>query len=155
MVTGVDVVREQLRIAGGGLISVSQHGVTVRGHAIEARINAERPERNFMPTPGRLERWAAPIGTDIRVDTACFPGWIVVPYYDSMLAKIIAWGSDRAHAIARLLHALAHLRVDGVATTTAFARDVLAHPDVAQGGVHTRWIEDVFLPSWSPLEVAG
>ena len=155
MVTGVDVVREQLRIAGGELISVSQRGVTVRGHAIEARINAERPERNFMPTPGRLERWAAPIGTDIRVDTACFPGWIVVPYYDSMLAKVIAWGSDRAQAIARLLHALAHLRVDGVASTTAFARDVLAHPDVARGSVHTRWIEDVFLPSWSPLEVGG
>jgi len=153
MVTGVDVVREQLRIAGGAPLSVSQRDVVMRGHAIEARINAERPEQHFMPTPGRLERWVAPVGSDVRVDTACFPGWVVPPYYDSILAKVIAWGSDRAHAIARLRHALAHLRVEGVATTRAFARDVLAHPDVAQGRMHTRWIEDVFLPSWSPEEV--
>ena len=155
MVTGVDVVREQLRIAGGAPLSVSQREIAVRGHAIEARINAESPERNFMPTPGRLERWAAPVGSDVRVDTACFPGWIVAPHYDSILAKVIAWGSDRAHAIARLRQALAHLRVEGVATTTIFARDVLAHPDVAQGRIHTRWIEDVFLPNWSPLEVTA
>jgi acetyl-CoA carboxylase biotin carboxylase subunit len=155
MVTGVDVVREQLRIAGGAPLSVSQREIAVRGHAIEARINAESPERNFMPTPGRLERWAAPVGSDVRVDTACFPGWIVAPHYDSILAKVIAWGSDRAHAIARLRQALAHLRVEGVATTTTFARDVLAHPDVAEGRIHTRWIEDVFLPNWSPLEVTA
>jgi acetyl-CoA carboxylase biotin carboxylase subunit len=155
MVTGVDVVREQLRIAGGAPLSVSQHEIALRGHAIEARINAESPQRNFMPTPGRLDRWVAPIGSDVRVDTACFPGWVIAPYYDSILAKVIAWGSDRGHAIARLRQALGHLRVEGVETTAAFARDVLAHPDVVAGRVHTRWIEDEFLPKWSPLGVAA
>ena len=155
MVTGIDVVREQLRIAGGAALSVSQHEIAVQGHAIEARINAESPERNFMPTPGRLERWVAPVGSDIRVDTACFPGWTIAPHYDSILAKVIARGSDRAEAIDRLRRALGHLRVEGVSTTTAFARDVLAHPDVLEGRAHTRWIEDVFLPGWSPAQLAA
>jgi acetyl-CoA carboxylase, biotin carboxylase subunit len=155
MVTGVDVVREQLRIAGGGRLSVSQDDVRVRGHAIEARVNAESPARGFMPTPGRLERWAAPVGSDVRVDTACFPGWTVTPHYDSLLAKVIARGENRDEAIRRLLHALAHLRVEGVDTTVGFAQDVLAHPDVVGGRVHTRWIEDEFLPTWSPAEVAA
>jgi acetyl-CoA carboxylase biotin carboxylase subunit len=155
MVTGVDIVREQLRIAGGAPLSVAQTEIAVHGHAIEARINAESPERDFMPTPGRLERWAAPVGSDVRVDTACFPGWTVAPYYDSILAKVIARGSDRAEAIARLRHALAHLRVEGVATTTAFARDVLADPAVVEGRVHTRWIEDAFLPAWSAGQLAA
>jgi acetyl-CoA carboxylase biotin carboxylase subunit len=78
---------------------------------------------------------------------------VVAPYYDSILAKVIAWGSDRGHAIARLRQALGHLRVEGVETTAAFARDVLAHPDVVAGRVHTRWIEDEFLPNWSPVGV--
>jgi acetyl-CoA carboxylase, biotin carboxylase subunit len=149
MVTGVDVVREQLRIAGGAPLSVNQDEVVVRGHAIEARINAESPERGFAPTPGRLERWAAPVGNDVRVDTACFPGWTITPHYDSLLAKVIARGEERADAIERLRRALGHLRVEGVETTAPFARDVLAHPDVVAGSIHTRWLEDVFLPGWT------
>ena len=155
MVTGVDVVREQLRIAGGTPLSVAQDEVEVRGHAIEARINAESPERGFAPTPGRLERWAAPVGSDVRVDTACFPGWTITPHYDSLLAKVIARGEDREDALERLRRALGHLRVEGVETTAPFARDVLAHPDVVAGAIHTRWLEDVFLPSWTPTEVAA
>jgi acetyl-CoA carboxylase, biotin carboxylase subunit len=150
MVTAVDVVREQLRIAGGARLSVSQEQVKVRGHAIEARVNAESPERGFMPVPGTLTRWAVPVTSHVRVDTACFPGWTVTPHYDSILAKVIAWGGGRSEAIARLRHALAHVRVEGVETTAAFAHDVLAHPEFVGGQVHTRWIEDVFLPSWSP-----
>jgi acetyl-CoA carboxylase biotin carboxylase subunit len=149
MVTGVDIVREQLRIAGGQPLSVTQDDVRVSGHAIEVRINAERPEHGFIPTPGRIERWAAPATCDVRVDTACFPGWTIAPHYDSLLAKVIARGDDRARALARTRHALAHLRVEGVATTTRFALDVLDHPDVVTGRVHTRWLEEEFLPDWS------
>jgi acetyl/propionyl-CoA carboxylase alpha subunit len=90
-----------------------------------------------------------------RVDTACFPGWTITPHYDSLLAKVIARGEDRGAAIARLRHALAHLRVEGVETTAEFARDVLAHPDVERGAVHTRWLEEVFLPYWPVAEVAA
>jgi acetyl-CoA carboxylase biotin carboxylase subunit len=152
MVTGLDVVREQLRIAGGEGLSFEQDDVEVRGHAIEVRINAESPERGFLPSPGQVTRWAAPVGSDVRVDTACFPGWTVAPYYDSLLAKVIARGGDRAAALQRTRHALAHLRVEGVATTAGFARDVLAHPDVAAGRTHTRWLEEEFLPSWTAYQ---
>ena len=155
MVTGVDVVREQLRVAGGAPLSVSQDAVHLQGHAIEARVNAESPGNGFMPTPGRLTRWAAPVGSDVRVDTACFPGWTIPPHYDSLLAKVIVHGNDRHATIVRLRRALAHLRVEGVETTAQLARDVLAHPDVESGAVHTRWLEDVFLPNWSSAEVAA
>jgi acetyl-CoA carboxylase biotin carboxylase subunit len=155
MVTGIDIVREQLRIAGGAPLSFGQDGVVVRGHAIEVRINAERPEDGFLPAPGRLAVWAAPIGTDIRVDTACYPGWSVPPHYDSLLAKVIAYGADRGAALRRIDHALRHLRVEGVPTTTGFALDVLHHPDVAACRVHTRWLEEELLPSWTPTEEAA
>lgn len=145
MVTGRDVVREQLRIAGGLPLSFTQADVVVRGHAVEVRVNAEDPDRNFAPTPGRLERWVAPTGSDVRVDSACFPGWRVPPHYDSLLAKVITGGTDRAGALARMAHALEHLRVEGVSTTAPFLRAVLEHPDVVAGGVSTRWLEDVYL----------
>jgi acetyl-CoA carboxylase biotin carboxylase subunit len=144
MVTGVDVVREQLRIAGGDGISRTQDEVALHGHAIEVRINAESAERGFLPSPGTLRRWAAPVGSDVRVDTACFPGWTVSPHYDSLLAKVIVRGEDRATAIDRTRRALAHLRVEGVDTTAEFAAEVLDHPDVRAGRVHTRWLEEEF-----------
>jgi acetyl-CoA carboxylase biotin carboxylase subunit len=155
MVTGIDIVREQLRIAAGEPLRVGQDDVVVTGHAIEARINAERPEDGFLPTPGAMTAWAAPVGTDVRVDTACFPGWVVLPHYDSLLAKVIARSADRAGAIARLRHALRHLHVEGVSTTAGFAHDVLEHPDVVDERVHTRWVEEVFLPAWTARDVAA
>jgi acetyl-CoA carboxylase biotin carboxylase subunit len=148
MVTGVDIVREQLRIAGGEPLSLTQNDVELRGHAIEVRVNAESPGDDFMPTPGRLTSWTAPVGTDVRVDTACYPGWTIGPYYDSLLAKVIARGPTRADAIDTVRHALLHLRVEGVQTTADFARDLLAHPDVAGAQTHTRWIEEEFMPTW-------
>ena len=154
MVTGVDVVREQLRIAGGAPVSLRQDEVEVRGHAVEVRVNAESPEQDFMPTPGRIETWAAPIGTDVRVDTACFPGWTITPYYDSLLAKVITRGADRERALATGRDALRRLRVEGVETTARFARDLLAHPDVVAARTHTRWIEDEFLPGWTARSAA-
>jgi acetyl-CoA carboxylase biotin carboxylase subunit len=155
MVTGVDIVREQLRIAGGERLSVTQDEVELSGHAVEVRVNAESPADDFMPTPGRLTSWAAPVGTDVRVDTACFPGWTIGPYYDSLLAKIITRGPTRADAIARARHALLHLHVEGVETTAGFSRDLLAHPDVTAAQTHTRWIEEDFLPTWNGREAGG
>jgi acetyl-CoA carboxylase biotin carboxylase subunit len=158
VVTGVDVVREMLRIAGGEGLSVGQDEIEVSGHAIEVRINAEDPRRDFAPTPGRVDVWAPPQGTDVRVDTACFPGWTVPPYYDSLLAKLICSGPDREAALARTRQALSHLRVEGVSTTAGFAYDLLGHPEVIAGKVHTKWVEETFLPEWNgasePAEVA-
>jgi acetyl-CoA carboxylase biotin carboxylase subunit len=150
MVTGVDVVREQLRIAGGEGLSVSQEEIEVRGHAIEVRINAESPARDFAPSPGTLTQWAAPQGTGVRVDTACFPGWTIAPHYDSLLAKLIVAGPDREAALERTRRALRHFHVEGVETTAGFALDLLEHPDVVAGRVHTRWVEEEFMPSWTP-----
>jgi acetyl-CoA carboxylase biotin carboxylase subunit len=159
IVTGVDVVREMLRIAGGEGLSVSQGEIEIRGHAIEVRINAESPERDFAPTPGTLTTWAAPEGSDVRVDTACFPGWTVPPFYDSLLAKLIGSGPDRAAALARTRQALRHLRVEGVETTAGFALDLLEDPAVVANRVHTRWVEETFLPEWNraaePAEAAA
>jgi acetyl-CoA carboxylase, biotin carboxylase subunit len=149
IVTGVDVVREMLRIAGGEGLSVSQGEIEIRGHAIEVRINAESPERDFAPTPGTLTTWAVPEGSDVRVDTACFPGWTVPPFYDSLLAKLIGSGPDRAAALARTRQALRHLRVEGVETTAGFALDLLEDPAVVANRVHTRWVEETFLPEWN------
>jgi acetyl-CoA carboxylase biotin carboxylase subunit len=148
LVTGHDIVRLQLRIAGGEPLPFTQDEVRIEGHAIEARVNAENPRQNFTPVPGTLSRWEPPTGAGIRVDTACFAGWTVPPYYDSLLAKVIAAGSDRGAAIDRLRHGLADLRVEGVETTAPFIRDVLEHPDVRSGQVHTRWLEETFLPTW-------
>jgi acetyl-CoA carboxylase, biotin carboxylase subunit len=149
VVTGVDVVREMLRIAGGEGLSVTQEDIVVRGHAIEVRINAEDPARDFLPNPGLVSEWAPPVATDVRTDTACFPGWTVPPYYDSLLAKVIASGPDREAALARMRQALEHLHVVGVETTAGFALDLLAHPDVVAGKIHTKWVEETFLPEWT------
>jgi acetyl-CoA carboxylase biotin carboxylase subunit len=155
LVTGIDIVREQLRIAGGAPLSFAQEDVVLAGHAIEVRVNAERPEGGFLPAPGLLTRWAAPIGTHVRVDTACYPGWRIPPHYDSLLAKVIAHGANRGEALARIAHALRHLRVEGVPTTTGFALDVLQEPDVVAGRVHTRWLEEELLPRWTPTQEAA
>ncbi len=148
MVSGVDIVREQLRIAAGAGLSLGQEQVELRGHAIEVRINAESPEHDFAPSPGTLIRWAAPEGTDVRVDTACFPGWKIPPHYDSLLAKLIVGGADRGAALERTRRALRHLRVEGVETTAGFALDLLEHPAVTGGEVHTRWVEEEFMDNW-------
>ncbi len=154
VVTGVDIVREQLRIAAGAGLSLAQEDVALRGHAIEVRINAESPAHDFAPTPGRLAVWAPPQGSDVRVDSACFPGWSVPPFYDSLLAKLIASGRDRAAALARTRQALRHLRVEGVETTAGFALDLLEHPDVVAGNVHTKWVEEEFMENWLAARAA-
>jgi acetyl-CoA carboxylase biotin carboxylase subunit len=150
MVTGLDLVREQLRIAAGLPLSFAQSDVVITGHAIEVRVNAESPEDGFLPCPGRLTRWAVPVGHAVRVDTGCYPGWEVPPHYDSLLAKVIVRGDDRPAALAGMRHALDHLTIEGVPTTAPFARTLLDHPAVVTGAVHTTWIEDTFLARPNP-----
>jgi acetyl-CoA carboxylase biotin carboxylase subunit len=148
MITGVDIVREQLRIAAGRPLSVTQEDVTLTGHAIECRLNAEDAAAGFLPTPGRIDRWTMPEGAGVRVDTHCFDGWTVVPHYDSMIAKLICWGGDRAEALHRMDRALARVNVEGVSTTAGIARDLVRHGDFRANRINTRWIEDRFLPQW-------
>jgi acetyl-CoA carboxylase biotin carboxylase subunit len=142
MVTGEDLVAEQIRIAAGEPISFKQTDVRLAGHAIECRINAEDATRNFMPSPGRLESWAPPEADDIRVESHCYPGYVVPPYYDSLLAKVIVRGADRNAAIDRMVEALQGFEVSGVATTIPFQLQVLRHDDFRTARVHTRWVDE-------------
>jgi acetyl-CoA carboxylase, biotin carboxylase subunit len=150
MVTGRDLVAEQIRIAAGMPISFSQEEIVVRGHAIECRINAEDVASNFAPGPGRVSEWQCPQGEQIRVDTHCYEGYLVPPYYDSLLGKLIVHGKDRADAIERMRSCLRGFFVKGVPTTIAFHHDVLSHPDFDAGRVNTRWVDERFLTPQSP-----
>jgi acetyl-CoA carboxylase biotin carboxylase subunit len=145
MITGRDLVAEQIRIAAGQPISFRQDEVRLTGHAIECRINAEDATLNFAPRPGRLTAWSAPAGEGIRVDTHCYAGYVVPPYYDSLLAKVITHGVDRTQALERMSAALARLKVSGVPTTAPFHQQVIVHEDFKAGRVTTRWVEDQFL----------
>ena len=149
MITGVDIVREQLRIAGGYPLSVTQSDVTFHGHAIECRINAENPAAGFLPAPGVISRWTLPQGFGIRIDTHCHDGFEVGAHYDSMIAKLICWGETREAALLRMYRALGRVRIDGIDTTAAFLRDVVGHGDFRADRVNTRWLETEFLPRWS------
>ena len=150
MVTGIDIVREQLRIAGGEGLSFAQDDVEISGHAIEVRINAERPGgRLRRRRPGTIDRWAAPVGSDVRVDTACFPGWTVPPYYDSLLAKLIARGPTATTRCGAPDHALRHLRVEGVDDDRRLRPRRARAPRRRRRRVHTRWLEEEFLPGWT------
>jgi acetyl-CoA carboxylase, biotin carboxylase subunit len=148
MVTGRDLVVEQIRIAAGEPISFAQEEISLHGHAIECRINAEDPARNFMPCPGRIEAWNAPAAGDrVRIDTHCYPGYAVPPHYDSLLAKLIVHADDRSSAIRLMSEALAAFDISGVTTTIPFHRKVLAHEDFRSAAIHTRWVDQEFMPA--------
>jgi acetyl-CoA carboxylase, biotin carboxylase subunit len=140
-VTGRDLVALQLQIADGSPLGFAQEDVHVDGHAIECRLNAEDITRGFMPTPGTLSLFSIPDVQGLRVDTHCYPGAIVPPYYDSLLAKLIAHGSRRDEAIQILLEVLEETDVDGVETNRALLVSVLGHPDFVAGAVTTDWLE--------------
>ena len=141
-VTGIDLVKEQIRVASGLELSFDQQEVTWTGHAIEMRINAEDPMRKFMPNPRRISRWVAPSGPGVRVDSGFGPGSDVPPNYDSLVAKLIVHGSDRAEAIARAGRALREFVVVGPATTIPYHRAILDSPDFRAGKLSTRFIDD-------------
>jgi acetyl-CoA carboxylase, biotin carboxylase subunit len=141
MITGVDLVQEQIRIAGGQPLSVTQSDVRFAGHAIECRINAESPQHGFRPSPGVLSTWAPPSGAGMRLDSHCFTGYSVPPFYDSLIGKLIAHGSTREQALNRMLHALDTFGIAGIETNIAFLRALLRHPDYVQAKVNTSWVE--------------
>jgi len=141
-VTGFDLVKEQIRIAAGLELSFAQQDVEWKGHAIEMRINAEDPLRKFIPNPRRISRWVAPAGPGVRIDSGFGPGSDVPPNYDSLVAKLIVHGSDRAEAIARASRALREFVVVGPATTIPYHRAILDSSDFRAGNLSTRFIED-------------
>jgi acetyl-CoA carboxylase biotin carboxylase subunit len=142
-ITGVDIVKEQIRIAQGERLGLRQSDVRLSGHAIECRINAEDAQADFAPAPGLITEVRWPGGPGVRVDSHVYAGYRVPPYYDSLLAKIIAWGSDRPEALARMSRALAELRIEGVKTTAPFHRQLLQAPEFRRGEVHTRYVEQL------------
>ncbi|MEW6182342.1 MAG: acetyl-CoA carboxylase biotin carboxylase subunit [Bacillota bacterium] len=141
MVTGRDLVKEQIRIAAGEPLSFKQGDVKIDGWAIECRINAEDPFRNFTPCPGRVTSFLPPGGPGVRVDTAVYPGYFVQQYYDSLIAKLITWGRNREEAIARMERALEEFEIEGVATTIPFHQRVLRNAFYRRGEVYTNFIQ--------------
>ena len=141
MVTGIDLVKEQLRVAAGDPLSVAQEEVELDGAAIEVRINAEDPERAFLPSPGEITGLALPGGPGVRVDTAAFAGYHVPPFYDSLVAKLICWDRDRDEAIARTRRALGEFVVEGISTTIPFHLELLDDPSVRAGDYHVEFLE--------------
>ena len=150
MISGFDLVQEQIRIAGGAPLSLVQDEIELSGHAIECRINAEDFARDFLPSPGRITRWQPPDGHRIRLDTHMTQDAVIPPYYDSMIGKLIVHAATREAAIARLSAALDRFVIEGVPTTIALHRAIVAHPDFIANRIHTRWLEQVLLP-----ELAG
>ncbi|MET1030087.1 acetyl-CoA carboxylase biotin carboxylase subunit [Domibacillus tundrae] len=141
MVTGVDLIKEQIRVASGEVLSVKQEDVTFDGWAIECRINAENPEKNFMPSPGRVEGYLPPGGFGVRIDSAVYPGYMIPPFYDSMVAKLIVHGKTREEAIARMKRALSEFVVEGVHTTIPFHQKLLEHDVFISGDFNTKFLE--------------
>jgi len=144
MITSVDLIQEQIRVAAGEPLSVVQANLEPRGHSIECRINAEDPDANFAPTAGRLETYVPPGGPWTRVDSHCYPGWTVSPFYDSLIAKLIVWAPDRERAIDRMQRSLEEFQIEGrgVKTTIPFHQRILAHPRFRSGDVTTSFVEE-------------
>jgi acetyl-CoA carboxylase, biotin carboxylase subunit len=142
MATGVDLVKEQLRISAGEPLSVSQEDIVPRGWAIEFRINAEDPDEDFRPSPGEITHLELPGGPGVRIDTAVYDGYHIPPFYDSLVAKLIVWGRDRAEAMARGRRALQELRISGIKTTVPFHLRMLDDPGFQAGEYHTEYLAE-------------
>lgn len=140
MVTGVDIVKEMLRIASGEKLSIRQEDVVIRGHALECRINAEDP-KTFMPSPGKVKHFHAPGGNGVRVDSHLYSGYSVPPNYDSLVSKVITYGADRDEALARMRNALDELIVDGIKTNTELHKDLVRDAAFCKGGVNIHYLE--------------
>ncbi len=141
MVTGVDLIKEQIKVANGETLPFTQEEVTFNGWAIECRINAENPEKNFMPSPGTIQMYLPPGGYGVRVDSAAYPGYAIPPYYDSMVAKLIVHAPTREEAIERMKRALDEFVIDGVATTIPFHQKLLNHEKFVGGEFNTKFLE--------------
>ena len=156
-VTGVDLIQEQIRVAAGEKLSVTQDDVVFKGHSIECRINAEDPEADFAPTAGRLDTYVAPGGPWTRVDSHCYPGWMISPFYDSLIAKLIVWAPDRERAINRMARALDEFEISGrgVKTTIPFHQKILQNEQFRSGDVTTDFVEQFMAEERKALAAAG
>jgi acetyl-CoA carboxylase biotin carboxylase subunit len=152
MITGIDLVREMIRIAGGEPLSYQQSDVRLSGHAIEVRINAEDGSRDFLPSPGKVTALQVPGGMGTRFDTLLYAGYAVSPFYDSLLGKLIVWDTSREMALCRLGRALGELRIDGVTTTTPLLQRLVEAPEIRAGAFHTRWLEQWLVTTTEPQD---
>ncbi len=143
MVTDVDLVQEGIKVADGSVLGFKQEDITPMGHAIECRINAEAPKQGFRPCPGKIQNWTPPQCRGIRVDSHCYTGYFVPPYYDSLIAKVISHGSDRSQAIRLMRYALDNFDISGIETTINFHKYLLGIPDVIDNRINTKWVEEV------------
>lgn len=150
MITGFDLVQEMFKVAGGASMSVSQADIKAAGHAIECRITAENPARDFAPAPGTVTKLVVPVGEGVRFDTMLYEGYTIPPFYDSLLGKLIVWAPDRDTCLKRLKQALTGLRIEGVPTTIALHLALASDPSVHKGAFHTR-----FLETWLETEFAA
>ncbi len=142
MITSVDLIKEMIRVAEGHPLSFKQEDLTINGWSIECRINAEDPDRNFMPSAGTIPFYLPPGGAGVRVDSAVYPGYTISPHYDSMIAKLIVWGATREEAVARMKRALSEFAVEGIRTTIPFHLKVLEHPKFIQGSHDIKFLEE-------------
>jgi acetyl-CoA carboxylase biotin carboxylase subunit len=140
MITGIDLVREQIRVAAGLPLSYKQNDISFSGHAIECRINAENAE-TFMPSPGTIKSFHAPGGLGVRVDSAIYEGYKIPPYYDSMIAKLIVYGTSRNECLLRLRRCLEEFVIEGVDTTLPLHRRIINQPDFINGNYDIHWLE--------------
>ena len=145
LVTGMDLISEQLRIAGGEKLQFSQSEIKLEGHAIECRINAEDPSHNFRPSPGKITGWLPPGGPGVRVDSHVYTGYDIPPFYDSLIGKLIVWGRDREAALKRMERALNECAVTGITTTIDFHLTLLKRKEFIKGDVHTKFVEQEML----------
>lgn len=141
MVTGIDLIKEQIRIANNEKLSINQEDISFNGHAIECRINAENPFKNFMPSAGEIEMYLPPGGFGVRVDSSVYTGYTIPPFYDSMVAKLITFGSNREEAIKRMKRSLDEFIIEGVHTTVPFHRSIMEHEAFIEGDFNTKFLE--------------
>jgi len=148
MITGIDLVKEQISVAAGEKLSFTQEDVKINGCALECRINAENPYMNFIPCPGKVENYIVPGGIGLRIDSAVYPGYVISPFYDSMVSKVIAWGRNREEAISRMKRALNEFVIEGIKTTIPFHKNLMDNETFKTGKFNTKFLEiekDLFL----------
>lgn len=154
-ITGVDLVKEQIRIAFESPLSLAQSDITFRGHAIECRVTAENVKNDFCPSPGRIKSFIVPNGDNIRVDTHCYEGYMISPFYDSLLAKVIAKGNNRNAALDNLRTALSTFEISGVETNISFLNFLINRPDYINENININWVENTVLPNFLEAAVNG
>lgn len=140
-VTGIDLIKEQIRIASGRPLSYTQDEIQLSGHAIECRINAENPAKGFRPSPGTITDMYLPGGKGIRIDSAIYSGYTIPPFYDSMVAKLIVWAKNRKEAIRKMQSALGEVIIEGIDTNVDYQYEILGHPDYQAGNIDIEFIE--------------